>query len=764
MTETRWGKPFFDVWARRLTWFGVKGFPLIFSFSVISAIILGWFAYNNTYEYDLKDMMTGEDESFRVFHEFLDIFGPDDDIIVALPIKEFGLEAIQDAFKVKETIKGIPGIEGILDLSMAAGIKTPEDIEYLFQRPRLLQRKLDTIAQSRTIRGYLLGSDEKAQTIVIRTVSLSAKEKQELVRKIRAALENSMGYSKVHLGGYPVFAERYVHQMIRGNSIFLTLSTLGALGLSLLMFRSLSLTLAVGLVISIPVIWTNGLFSAMGYKISLFSTLLTPTLLFVGLSLAVQFIARFRLALVRNLPKDSQGVEICLTEAIAEALPPCFLCNLTAIVGFSSQIFSSMSGVRAFGIFSSLGAALAFFSGFILLPGFCFRMTSSLNFGQTSDAFERRIGRILARCILPPRKIFIGAVIFTGTIGWGIAYLHIGSNPLDAFPADDTVLVDHRFIDQHFYLGARQISLVLRSRGRNFDKIKPIQKMIRLRDSIASDTEVVSVICPTTILSDVQTQLSGRPDDNPQSDTDIDHVLRLASRNAPKLLSAFLNPPFFDRARISIGLKCSDAPGVARAAKRLELLANEVGGDDFSASATGRMLLSALVENKSVAMEIDSFSTAWIGILLIIGVGFRTIRAIFIAFIANFFPLVMAIGTMGWVGQSLDPATAMVPCLCLGIIVDDTIYIFQQIHIEESKGHGPWRCRAILMLRLGWALMSAALIPLLGMSILCFSDFGPIRQFGMYSVLAMFYGIFFDLFLTPALLAITRPDNYTKVS
>jgi len=801
------------------------GFAPMLVLAFAATLVAGWLAATNTFEYDLQDVMSGREAALETFREALATFGPDDDVIIALPMAGFDADTFRQALRVRDSIASLTGLAGIFDLALAAGIADRDRLDWVLERPRLFARKLDEIRSRQGLNGFLLGRDERAQAVFVRLGVTGNLEKQELVRRIRDRVAAAIGTGSFHLGGYPVFAERYIFHTMRGNARFLTLSILGAVLVALALLRSLALTLAVGLAVTLPVVWTHGLFALLGYKVSLFSTLLTPIVLFVGLSLSVQFIARYRLA--RRLEALPERI---LERALAEALPPSTLCTVTSVLGFASQMFSNMPGVRAFGLFSTLGTGLAFLAVFLLLPGLCRRLAVDAGEGAAEGAaeagFELRIGRFLARLLPPPRVIFAVTVLATGVVGWGISRLHLGSDPLSVFPPDDPVMVGHRFLDRHFRLGARQISVVLRTGGETFDRIGPFQALVEAERRIASDPEVVSVLSPALVLSDALAGISGRPGQLPRSDGDVEHALRLAVRAFPAWLGALLDHPFCGRARLMVGLRRSDAPGVVRAAARLERLANEAGsrpasrsfpvnGDPematssldwaerkerrilpvgttpegrsivpaepppadqhatagrevpptglpgteswFTASATGRMLVAALVENEALWLEINSFATALFGILAVIGLGFGTLRALFIGFTANFLPLVMALGTMGWLGRPLDPVTAMVPCLCLGIIVDDTIHIFHEMAAEERRGHGPQRSRAALMLRMGWAILSASLIPILGLGILCFSEFGPIRSFGLYAVLAMTYGIFFDLFLTPALLALTRP-------
>ena len=239
---------------------------------------------------------------------------------------------------------------------------------------------------------------------------------------------------------------------------------------------------------------------------------------------------------------------------------------------------------------------------------------------------------------------------------------------------------------------------------------------------------------------------------------DVDRAIRFAVKNPGSWIGGFLNFPYRDRARIIVGLRYSDSPRVITAAQRLERLAGEVSNGALTATATGRMLLSAMVEQEALTIEIGSFLSSLAGILLVIGIGFWSWRAILVGALPNLLPIVWTLGFLGWIGETLDPVTAMVPCICLGIVVDDTIHLIHETQQFEQRGYGWRRNRAAVMMRIGWAVFSTSLILVAGLGILGWSDFRPIRSFGLFAALTIACAPLFDLFLTPALLAMTAQN------
>ncbi|NLI78880.1 MAG: MMPL family transporter [Candidatus Riflebacteria bacterium] len=832
---------------------------------LLLTLALGWAAVTNTFDYDLRALFGGRGEVFDRFEECVALFGSDDELVLSWPLPAaarlppadsppasqpgpdlappllFTVPAgpggpasgtvnltptdLARSLAVRQAVASLPGVEYVFDLTAALGIDHPGKLAWLADRPRLLQRRLAAVTGSRMAGPLLVGRGGKALAAYLRTARLDNPGKHALVRRVRAALAGLPGGEEVRLVGYQVFGERYVTLMMSGNARFAALSLSGALLVSLLLFRSLWLTASVVVAILFPAIWTQGLYALLGYRISLFSGLLTPLILFVGLSLSIQFVARFRLALERlpvtgprtkagdgppaagpssamapgsppaafatgplsgnstdgdvpPPPGPWPGAEadpraVALREAILEAWPPSALCALTTFVGFASQAVSTMPGIRAFGILSSAGCAFAFLGVFLLLPALlrCGPRPAADRVGASLiPACERVFGRWTARWTPPAGWAPVIAGLMLAVAVTGMARLEFGSDPLAALPADDRVVRDQAFWQHHFAGSGRQVSLVCRFPGPALDTLAGLAALERYAAAVAADPEVAQVLSPTALVRDILDEVAGNRGAAPRTDAAVARAFRLAVARAPRLLAGLTNPPHYDRARLVVNLRRPNAPLVVAAAVRLEALAAGLPepfpttGDSpplLTASATGRMWLAAVIETDALHMEVSSFAGALAWIIVLFALFFRRARDVWVAVVVNVLPIGLTLGLMGLLGVALNPVTLMVPCIGLGIVVDDTIHLIHEMRREAARGHGPRRARAHVMLRIGWAIVSTSAILIVGMAVLGLSDFAPIREFGLFGALALAIGMLTDLCLTTALLLEPRPRPAT---
>jgi predicted RND superfamily exporter protein len=124
-----------------------------------------------------------------------------------------------------------------------------------------------------------------------------------------------------------------------------------------------------------------------------------------------------------------------------------------------------------------------------------------------------------------------------------------------------------------------------------------------------------------------------------------------------------------------------------------------------------------------------------------------------LAAVPNVLPLVFTYGAMGWLSIPLNISTGMVPCVLIGLVVDDTIHALFRYRDERRRIAVPALAVRRMLRHVGRAVVSTALVLCAGMGVLTFSSFRMIVQFGQCMVAAVVSGVAIELLLTPALLA-----------
>ncbi|MBD3842751.1 MAG: RND family transporter, partial [Campylobacterales bacterium] len=137
---------------------------------------------------------------------------------------------------------------------------------------------------------------------------------------------------------------------------------------------------------------------------------------------------------------------------------------------------------------------------------------------------------------------------------------------------------------------------------------------------------------------------------------------------------------------------------------------------------------------------------------------FRDIKLSIIALIANSIPITVLFGTMGYLDIPLDIMTITIAAISVGITVDNTIHYIHTFETELKETNGNYIKSLYNSHRsTGIAMYYAAVIVIVGFSILAISNFMPTVYFGILTVVVMLVAMIGDLLLTPTLLMITKP-------
>ncbi len=167
------------------------------------------------------------------------------------------------------------------------------------------------------------------------------------------------------------------------------------------------------------------------------------------------------------------------------------------------------------------------------------------------------------------------------------------------------------------------------------------------------------------------------------------------------------------------------------------------------------LMVNAAAESLMVA-QVKSLVILLCVIFLMMSVMFTSLKGGLISLIPNLVPIIMLFGVMGLLGIPLNPGTAMVAVIAVGIAIDGTIHLFSRYNDlcrrtsdYEGAVHTTVQEEATPMVATSLALA-------LGFGILLMSNFTLIAQFGALSAATMLFALFANLLITPIIMTRIR--------
>jgi predicted RND superfamily exporter protein len=166
---------------------------------------------------------------------------------------------------------------------------------------------------------------------------------------------------------------------------------------------------------------------------------------------------------------------------------------------------------------------------------------------------------------------------------------------------------------------------------------------------------------------------------------------------------------------------------------------------------TGKnVLLNKAADTISIGQTF-SITTTLILVFLLISFVFKTPKAGILIILGNFIPIITLFGVMGILDIPLNVVTAIIATITFGIVVDDTIHLMMRYKYEHQT---QTKENAVLnsIQGEGRAVLLTTISLMIGYLTLATSNFIPVIEFALLSILIIFVAVLSDLLFVPALL------------
>jgi predicted RND superfamily exporter protein len=600
--------------------------------------------------------------------------------------------------------------------------------------------------------GTIVSNDGQAVALVVRPKVL----KESLARRdIAIALDDAIRDEKLDAyqtatAGTVAQTVEELHSLWRDSAIFIPLTIV--IGLILMWWvvgrvRPMIIGgLAMGTVVSVSVAGIVAFGQPYTPITAMIPTLMaaytTATLL--HLYAAIQ---RARIALLSRPQR--------IARALSETFMPGLFNVLTTGAGLLSLLWVDIPPVQTFGLSGAIGTLMVFLVVFILVPPILLKWdTPRWPRRRSGLAQARHVAAAIAVFSLRnSRSVLIGTLLLVlATIPLAMQ-LKVESNLIKFFAPDHSISVSTDRVEAKLS-GVTTMEVVLTGEARDSLKdpatlaqIKALQTWLEQQPEIDRSFSLVEVI------EEMNHAFSGEDLGDKAFPTNRKMVEQLLLIYDGEDLYELVNREF-QRGRIALNLNVHGANEIGQVIARIaaHLRAQPIAGVHAEMAGFGRLFSDQ--EDRIVEGQIKSFSSAFLQILLLMALLFRSFRGALICLVPNLAPLFFIFVVMGATGIALDVATVLIAGVILGITVDDTIHLYHGYLYRIQRGVSPVFAIIRSVESSGRAVIAIAVILIAQFSLLGLSDFRPTAHFGMLCAVGLFAGQIFELLLMPALLGL----------
>jgi len=167
------------------------------------------------------------------------------------------------------------------------------------------------------------------------------------------------------------------------------------------------------------------------------------------------------------------------------------------------------------------------------------------------------------------------------------------------------------------------------------------------------------------------------------------------------------------------------------------------------------VLLSKIVDS----LLDDHLATTLVAIGSIAGlmyIALRNVRLVVIGMVPNLLPIFVLLGGMAWLGISINMGVAMIAAVSIGLSVDSSLHYLWAVVYQGQESGSSDESRGVdwAQQQIGTALTYSTIALVVGFVSLTTSQFVPTIYFGGLVSAAMLGGLFGNVILLPALLAL----------
>lgn len=525
----------------------------------------------------------------------------------------------------------------------------------------------------------------------------------------------------------------------------------------------------VGLVISM--VWVFGTMALLGIKFSAMSVAIAPLLMGLGVDYSVHLFHNYRAELEKG--KTSGEAMIAAIQDVGTAM---FLAAITTVIAFLSFLTASVPPLRDMGILCAIGIIYIFVITITLQASVRYILDSrkkvSSKTKSNRDPNGKTMKKIANIVYKRPRTLIIIASIITIIMISGALNIQTGFDMEDFLPEDNPAMElmiditeDFPFSsqDQEYILIEGNIASVdvLKGISKTYENIRDDEFILETLDGDPKVTSILSIIQDaarenSTIISEFNLDKDGVPrtDDDVKRLYDYLHDSIKYRFDVKSVLHQEGNS--YDAAiiRIYLFFGNSELDDVNEAMGILydELNEDMVDYGNTNAIVTGMTSSMYTITNALTESQIISTAISIVLAAIVLMIVYKNPLLGLITMLPVMISIVWILGSIYFMGYSLNVMTVMVTSLTIGIGIDYAIHATERFRLTADKTGDVQKAVLKTVGHTGGALLIAAMSTIAGFGMLILAPMPPEQQFGIIMCLTILYAFLTSIFILPPII------------
>jgi predicted RND superfamily exporter protein len=739
---------------------------------LIGSIPALYYVTKPTFKSSLDIYFLEDDPTWIAYKEFRKIFGNDEYILVTLTADEiYEKQNIGLIRQMTEELKTLPHVQDVFSLSEVHIPETgPEGLDFKQiigenHSDKDVEQLQKIVAVNEHYQKRLLSTDNKTTAILVEIDAIfehTAKVQviASVVDKVRSLAQHRF---KVNYTGGPVIETEITKMLIQDNSMFLPLSAVVVVVVTLLSVRNISLSIIVLSNVLLSTIWGIGILFMNGHSINVFTVIVGPLIIAISIADAIHIVAHFQ----HDMKDPNREFFESLKGSFRTMWSPCFFTTATTTLGYFSLSFTTVKMVKILGFYMALGVLLALFFTYVFLPAAMLAFKPIIGrgamFGKArtdGDGNRRRdpivnilngLSWISVNHYRTVTVFFVAIMIF---LSWGASKIIYKTDFYKYIRKDHPVAVSANYALEKIPSAATLEIAITAHNPKDYFSNPDSLRLIEEIDTIIRQELKESIITSMSVVTYVKEMHKAFNNEKPEFYRIPDNAMTVADYYElanDRLLKRFLSLNH-DRTRISLSVP----PGAAEAPEKVvEILKRKLSGEyakRFSFTTPGVVSTYHQLDKNLKTSQLSSLSVAIALVFICMFFVAQNFPKTFTIMLPNFFPVLATFALMGFAGIWLEASSIMIASITMGLVVDNTIHITTKYRRMRMAGHSAHEAIHETIVGIGRPIIATTLIIIAGFSVAMVGSVTPVITFGSLSSFSLGVSLIGALVFLPSLL------------
>ena len=704
----------------------------------------------------------GEVGNKAYLNEIDSIFGSSEKILIILTKDNdiVNQKTFNRISELTEDFENTDGIENCMSLKDVIEINLDEDGITSFD-PIFTEIPTDPVKKEKLEKKILKNemgnrfvSKDFTSTAIILTKTDSIGD-NVVIPSIQKVIKKHPGSEKVYIGGLSFIRHNIKYYIKKDLKVLLPLALLMMVIMLYFSFREWKGIILPFMVVILSTLFSFGLMGILNWKFSIVSILLPIMLIAIANDYSIHLINLYQ---EKYRSGYNNNIKQVILDVYRELKKPILLTGLTTIGGILGLLTHKMIPARQLGILTATGIAFALILSLYLVPallGFYKKPEIKIRdeekrkksiTNRTLNMFSEYVTRY-------PRKVIFVFIILAIVNIIGIFFLKIDTNIEEYFPRNSEIKQGINLVNNKFG-GSQYISVLFHG---NILSTESMNRIDKYTQEIQKIPEAGHVISPSNLLKNLSKGIYNKDEEGymklPKSKAEAQQNIGLIRMSGYDNIVSHLIDENNENTRILVSVRDgSNHTGKALLKKLREITKNDPLLYCIAGPGLSKIQISDMVIKGQISSIIAAFAIIFILIVLI----FKSFKTGINGCIPLILSSLFLFGLMGFLQIPLDIVTAMLSSVMIGVGVDYTIHFLWRYKLEYKKYNDSKLAVTNTLKTSGRGIIFNAFSVIIGFSVLIFSDFVPLRYFGLLIVISIFSCLICALLLVPSIVVFTE--------